>query len=67
MKRFKAWIARVVFGRRPTVGECQVVIEAGIEATERVINCWQRGDLAGAVNQLEDWAVQAADYLDDGE
>ncbi len=49
------------------MNEYQVVIEAGIEAgieaVQTVVDNWEHGDLAGAVNILEDWAVQAADYL----
>jgi hypothetical protein len=43
-----------------------VVIEAGIEAAQLVKDRWEKGDLAEAVRQLEDWAVQAGDYGADG-
>ena len=46
-----------------TIQDLETVINAGIEATQSVIDNWKSGDLAGAVNNLEDWAVKAADYL----
>jgi hypothetical protein len=49
------------------MNEYQVVISAGIEAVQKVIDNWSEGDLANAVNELEDWAIQAADYLPDEE
>lgn len=45
--------------------ELQTVIEAGIEAVQQIVNHWQGGDLAEAVNEAEDWAVQAGDYVGD--
>ena len=40
-------------------------IDAGIEAAQAVVDNWSSGDLASAVNGLEDWATQAADLLPD--
>ncbi len=34
-----------------------------IEAAEAVVNAWERGDLAGAVNRLELTADNARDWL----
>lgn len=31
----------------------------GIEAAQRVIDTWSQGDLAGAVNSLEEWIASA--------
>lgn len=51
----------------PTAAELQTVIDAGIEAIQAIVDNWESGDLAGAVNGGEDWATQAADWLpDDG-
>ena len=35
----------------------------GIEAAQRVIDTWSRGDLAGAVNGLEEWIASARTTL----
>jgi hypothetical protein len=35
----------------------------GIEAAQRVIDTWSQGDLAGAVNGLEEWIESARDTL----
>lgn len=45
--------------------ENQIVISAGIDAAQLVVDCWSGGDLANAVNELQDWATQAADCLPD--
>jgi len=45
--------------------EHEILIEAGIEAAQAVVDNWSEGDLAGAVRELEDWAVRAADYIPD--
>jgi hypothetical protein len=34
-------------------------INDGIEAAQEVVGCWERGDLAGAVNSLEHWMLDA--------
>lgn len=34
-------------------------LRAGIEAAQAVIDCWSRGDLAGAVNCLDGWIDDA--------
>lgn len=51
----------------PTAAELQTVIDAGIAAIQQIVNNWESGDLAGAVNGGEDWATQAADWLPDGD
>ena len=48
----------------PTAAELQTVIDAGIEAVQRIVDNWESGDLAGAVNGGEDWATQAADWIE---
>ena len=40
-------------------------LAAGIAAVQKIVGRWSSGDLAGAVNEAEDWAVQASDMLDD--
>ena len=35
----------------------------GIEAAQRVIDTWSQGDLAGAVNGLEEWIASARKTL----
>ena len=35
----------------------------GIEAAQRVIDTWSQGDLAGAVNVLEEWIASARETL----
>ena len=39
------------------------VISEGIDCAQRIVDRWESGDLAEAVRILEDWAVQAAEYL----
>lgn len=51
-------------GQGPTVAELQTVIDAGIEAIQKIVDNWESGDLAGAVNGGEDWATQAGDYVE---
>lgn len=46
-----------------TAHDLAQVVSAGIDAAQGVVDNWSSGDLSGAVNVLEDWAVQAADYL----
>ncbi len=36
----------------------------GIKAAQRVIDTWSQGDLAGAVNGLEEWIAHARKTLD---
>ena len=43
----------------------QIVISAGIDASQLIQDRWSSGDLAGAVNELYDWATQAADHIPD--
>lgn len=45
-----------------TTSELQDMLEQGISAARIVICNWERGDLAGAVNHLEQWAAEAEDY-----
>jgi len=45
----------------------EACIESGIEAVQEVVDNWESGDLAGAVNGAEDWATQAGDLLPDKE
>ena len=40
-------------------------LRAGIEAVQKIVDCWVHGDLAAAVNEAEDWACAAADLLPD--
>lgn len=46
-------------------GQLEHALDAGIDAAQAVVDNWERGDLAGAVNVLEDWATNAADLLPD--
>ena len=38
-------------------------LSAGIEAAQRVVDNWSKGDLAGAVNGLEGWIASARETL----
>ena len=38
-------------------------LKDGIEAAQRVIDNWSQGDLAGAVNGLEEWIASARKTL----
>ena len=53
-----------------TIQDLETVINAGIDATQIVTDKRQSRNtttetLADAIDQLEDWATQAADYLPD--
>lgn len=39
------------------------LVDSGIEAADEVVKNWSRGDLAGAVNNLEGWADEAREIL----
>lgn len=49
----------------------KIAVEAGVVRARRVVAAWESGDLAGAINALEEWAddtVEAfpgLDYSDD--
>ena len=41
----------------------EALIREGVECAQRVVKRWEHGDLAEAVNMLEDWAEEAKNYL----
>lgn len=38
-------------------------LEDGIAAAQNVVSSWEKGDLAGAVNNLREWMCQASETL----
>ncbi len=63
--------------KQKKLSELETVISAGIEAAQKITDTWQNTrtgtllevprNLANAINELEDWATQAADWLPDEE
>ena len=47
------------------MNEAERIISDGIDAAQAVITNWEKGDLAGAVNELEGWARMAIDFMPD--